>query len=120
MRRFYLTFLLTLGLCQAACVSTPSDEIKTAEPISITEAKSEACPKSILEAGATPEDCLCIESELFALGQKPGALLIDGRRPKALFGDDSGIRKIAIGLLRHDAIENCGLFDPDHEVAKNL
>lgn len=86
----------------------------------MTEAKAEACPEALLEAGASPADCACIENNLYTLGQAPDAFTTDGQTPKAIFGGEEGTRKIAIGLLRHDAIEQCGLFDPDHIVAKNL
>lgn len=100
--------------------STLTSEQKSQPPITQAEAKFLACPKALLEAGASAADCQCVENKLYELGQSPEALEVYGRSPKALFGDETGIRDIAIGLLRHDAIEHCGLFHPDHIVAKNL
>jgi len=84
------------------------------------EAKAEACPESVLEAGATPEDCLCVENKLFSLGQNPDALREHTSTTHKLFEDTADKRKIEIGLLRLSAFEQCGLFDEDHTVAKNL
>jgi hypothetical protein len=120
MEPFKIVLLSIGGVVSAACANISANETEITKPITRAEAKSKACPESLLDAGASPEDCLCIETELFRLGQVPGALTIHGRTPKAIFGDTEGVRKIAIGLLRHDAIEHCGLFDPDHTVAKNL
>lgn len=122
---FYLSCSLLLTACSTSAnpsTTVSSDLIDpiTKAAITLEEAKSEACPKALLEAGASPKDCSCIENRLYDLGQKPGALSPNGQPPQALFGGESGRRKIAIGLLRHDAIEQCGLFDPNHVVAKNL
>ena len=123
MTQIKFTLYLSCAVCLLACVTRPGDPLKTPDvltaPITQAEAKSEACPEALLEAGANVEDCSCIESRLFDIGQTPGVLNSD-KKPQAIFGGDAGRRKIAIGLLRHDAIEHCGLFDPNHIVAKNL
>lgn len=111
--------LFILAGCATAAETAPLAASDLTAPISLKEAQAEACPAALLDAGASPEDCACIESRLFSLGQTPGVLQSD-KKPKAIFGGDAGRRKIAIGLLRHDAIEQCGLFDPEHVVAKNL
>jgi len=108
------------------CSSLPAPETPTAsndaDLITHAEAKAEACPIQVLEAGASPSDCQCVETKLFTLGQVSGALKAeeDTKSIQSLFNDPSGKRKIAIGLLRHDAMKQCGLFDPSHIVAKNL
>jgi len=113
-------------LCLAACATPQATPAKTAELITLEEAKSEACPESLLEAGASPSDCECVETKLFLLGQVPGALkpvseLNDNVGPSPeLDAGLAGKRKLAIGLLRVDAADYCGLFDPNHIVAKNL
>jgi hypothetical protein len=105
-----------LGL--QACATTP----ETVQPDRLTraEAKAAACPESLLEAGASAEDCRCIATKLYEIGSQPGAIQTDPNAEKSEIGTSSGRRDIAIGLLRVDAIEQCGLFDPDHIVAKNL
>jgi len=101
-----------------ACTTTASPEIS--EKISRLEAKALACPSSILDAGASPEDCLCVENKLFEMGQEPGAIQYDNNSLQAGLGDTQGKREVAIGILRLDAFEHCGLFDPNHIVSKNL
>ena len=109
----------------SACAST-LPPAKTAALITAAEAKREACPTSILDAGASASDCQCIENELFKLGQVPGALtptseINDSITPSAdLAARTAAKRNIAIGILRIEAIEQCGLFDSDHKVSKNL
>lgn len=102
----------------AACATVP--ETLTSDKISLTEAKQSACPKSVLEAGASAKDCSCVEKRLYEIGQKPGAIKYENIAPHEGFGGENGKRDIAIGILRLDAFEYCGLFDPDHEVSKNL
>ena len=121
---FPLAFVLFLTAC---ATSTPDNALsKTAKLITAAEAKSEACPESVLQAGASPQDCKCVETELFKLGQIPGALtpvseINNNVAPTAdLDAGRAGKRKIAIGLLRLDAFENCGLFDPNHIVSQTL
>lgn len=115
---------LILSACATPSTTTSPDKI--AELITLDEAKSEACPQSVLEAGASPEDCQCVETKLFLLGQVPGALkpvseINDNIAPTPeLDAGTAGKRKIAIGLLRLDAFEQCGLFDPGHIVSQNL
>ena len=116
---FYLSCALALTGCATSAKSPSANSSDLTAPVTRAEAKSEACPAALLEAGASAKDCRCIENRLFEIGQTPGVLNSD-KKPQALFGGDEGRRKIAIGLLRHDAIEQCGLFDPDHIVAKNL
>jgi len=96
--------------------------IETVQPDRLTraEAKATACPESLLEAGASVKDCRCIATKLYDLGGQSGAIQTDPDAEKSEIGTSSGRRDIAIGLLRVDAIEQCGLFDPDHIVAKNL
>ena len=129
MKRSTVIFCLSGCVLFAACSTTAEPVIvagpdslssNITAPITLAEAKSEACPAALLEAGANAKDCRCIETRLYDLGQIPGALSPNGDAPKAIFGDDGGRRKIAIALLRHDAIEQCGLFDPGHIVAQNL
>ena len=129
MRLSIIIFCLSGCLLLAACSTTTEPEIvagadspssKILGPITLAEAQSEACPPALLEAGASPEDCSCVEASLFDLGQIPDALSATGEAPKAIFGGDEGRRKIAIALLRHDAIEQCGMFEPGHIVAQNL
>jgi len=116
---FFAAGIILIGCASTAEKGLPHTSGMTA-PITQAEAKSEACPKSLLEAGASEKDCICVETELFKLGQVPGALSPEGQSPSAIFGGDAGRRKIAIGLLRHDAAQACGLFAPDHIVSKNL
>ena len=110
--------ILTSAALLSACASTlpfaPSDTLTRAE------AKTAACPVSVLEAGASPEDCACVEKRLYEIGQKPGAIQYDEDAPQSEIGTSAGRRDIAIGMLRLDAFEQCGLFDPDHAVSKNL
>lgn len=117
--KFETTVCITAALFLASCTTVQKPQTSSA-PITQSEAKAEACPESLLEAGASSQDCACIENELYELGQKPGVLDTESGSTHALFGRETGKRKIAIGLLRHDAIEHCGLFDPNHVVAKNL
>jgi len=120
--KFPVAIALTLSAC--ATPSANTSPAKIAELITLDEAKSEACPESVLEAGASPEDCQCVETKLFLLGQVPGALKptseINIAPVAGLDASDAGKRKIAIGILRIEAIEYCGLFDQDHIVSKNL
>lgn len=114
--------IATLGIISAAllaaCAIAP--EASVSDKISQAEAKQLACPESVLEAGASPEDCMCVEKRLYEIGQKPGAIQYDNAAPHEDFGGNIGKREIAIGILRLDAFEHCGLFDPSHEVSKNL
>lgn len=122
--RFKFCLCVSSAFLLVGCTTSPGSHLAAGSdltaPVTKAEAKSEACPAALLEAGASADDCHCIEDGLYTLGQVSGALSPNGDLPKAIFGDGSGKRKIAIGLLRHDAIEQCGLFDPDHTVAKNL
>lgn len=111
-------FIAPVIFCLSGCTSVAKKD--EAVPMTRTEAKSEACPESIMEAGASAEDCTCVEARLYILGQKAGALKIESGSTHTLFGKEEGKRKIAIGLLRHDAMEQCGLFDANHIVFKNL
>lgn len=129
MMKIEIIFFSASILLLTACAVTPpptQTASKTADLITKAEAKSEACPQSVLDAGASRADCLCVETKLYSLGQIPGALkptteINDNVAPTAeLNAGDTGKRKIAIGLLRLDAFEQCGLFDPDHIVSKNL
>ena len=76
-----------------------------------------------------------MENKLFEIGQRPGAIQYDNApygqtsphgqasgdtAPQTGFGGADGKREIAIGLLRLEAFEHCGFFDPDHIVSKNL
>lgn len=103
-------------LCLTGCATSPTPE----GTLTRKEARAEACPQSVLEAGASPSDCYCVEEKLYALGQKPDALVEGETNTFRLYGDETGERKIAIGVLRLTAFEQCGLFEPDHPVAKNL
>ena len=110
--------LLTAAAWLTACAVTP--EPAAADTLTRAEAKAAACPVSVLEAGATPQDCACVEDQLFKIGQKPGAIQYDPDPPQSEIGTSAGRRDIAIGLLRLEAFETCGLFDPDHIVSRNL
>ena len=114
--RLWIISIALMGL--HACAST----VETVQPDRLTraEAKASACPESLLEAGASPEDCRCIATKLYEIGSQPGAIRSDPNAEKSEIGTSSGRRDIAIGLLRMDAIAQCGLFDPNHIVAKNL
>ena len=101
-----------------ACASAPPSAIL--DKITSAEAKRLACPASVLNAGASAEDCSCVETKLYEIGQKPGAIKYDNAAPSDAFGETQGKRDIAIGILRLDAFEHCGLFDPSHVVSKNL
>jgi len=48
---------IALGLMACATHSQNNSPSKIAELITLAEAKSEACPQSVLDAGASPEDC---------------------------------------------------------------
>lgn len=111
---FSLISITALSACETTAPPVPSDTL------TFPEAKAAACPVSVLEAGASPADCACVENRLYEIGQKPGAVQYDETAPKSEIGTSSGRRDIAIGLLRLDAFEYCGLFDPDHAVSKNL
>ena len=102
----------------AACASTSSASIT--DKITSLEAKQLACPESVLNAGASPEDCSCVENKLYEIGQEPGAIQYDNAAPHSEFGGEKGRREIAIGILRLGVFEYCGLFDPEHTVSKNL
>ncbi|MEP4050797.1 MAG: hypothetical protein ABJN22_00985 [Litorimonas sp.] len=110
--------LLTFALALAGCANTAS--VAPTDRLTRAEAKSFACPISVLDAGASAEDCGCVETHLYEIGKKPGALEFDPTAPQSEIGTSSGRRDIAIGLLRMEAFEYCGLFDPDHIVSKNL
>ncbi len=110
--------ILCCAISLSACAS--SSALSKTEKVTKAEAKRLACPVSVLEAGASEEDCSCVEKKLYEIGQRPGALQYD---PSAALEGVSQVeskRDIAIGLLRLDAFEHCGLFDPNHTVSKNL
>ena len=109
---------LTCAALLSACASAPTPS--TSDKITRLEAKQLACPESVLNAGASPEDCACVENKLYEIGQKPGAIQYDNAASHSEFGGVQGRREIAIGILRLDAFEHCGLFDPEHPVSKNL
>lgn len=112
---------LTSVACLTACAVSPSTTPpEISDKITAAEAKRLACPVNVLNAGASPEDCTCVKTKLFELGQKPGAITYENAAPSDKFGEAQGKRDIAIGILRLDAYEHCGLFDPSHAVAKNL
>ena len=118
MTKSHAILTLISSICLSACLSTVSPA--TSDTLTRAEAKTAACPISVLEAGASPADCDCVENHLYEIGQKPGAIQYDETAPKSEIGTSSGRRDIAIGLLRLDAFEHCGLFEPDHAVSKNL
>jgi len=110
--------LATTILGLQACATTP--ETVQNDRLTRAEAKAAACPESILEAGASAEDCRCIETKLYEIGSQPGAIQANPNAEKSEIGTSSGRRDIAIGMLRLDAFEQCGIFEPDHIVSKNL
>ena len=118
MMKIRMLSAVTCTTLLAACASAPTPSIS--DKITLSEAKKLACPVSVLNAGASPEDCACVESKLFELGQKPGAIQYDNAAPHSGFGGEDGKREIAIGILRLDAFEYCGFFDPEHIVSQNL
>lgn len=118
MKSSHILLLITATTGLAACAVTPSPS--ATDTLTRAEAKAAACPVSVLKAGASPGDCACVEDKLFEIGQKPGAIKYDPNAPQSEIGTSSGRRDIAIGLLRMEAFEHCGLFDPDHAVSKNL
>ena len=110
---------LISATCLTACTTIPEAD-RTSKPITRAEAKRAACPVHILAAGASTEDCACVEGQLFDMGQTPGAIKYDNAALSSDLGGDKGRRDVAIGILRLDAFEVCGLFDPEHPVSKNL
>ena len=110
--------VLTSAALLCACTSTPQSSIS--DPISRAVAKGLACPEPVLEAGASAQDCMCVEENLYKIGQLPGAIKYENAAPHTAFGGEEGRREIAIGILRLDSFEHCGLFAPDHPVSKNL
>jgi len=114
--RLWIISIALMGL--HACASTV--ETVQSDRLTRAEAKAAACPESLLEAGASPEDCRCIATKLYEIGSQPGAIQTDPNADKSEIGTSSGRRDIAIGMLRLDAFEQCGIFDPDHIVSKNL
>ena len=118
MKRTRAILILTAAACLSACASTDSP----ASPDTLTraEAKTFACPDSVVEAGASPADCACVETRLYDIGRKPGAIQFDPAPAQSEIGTSTGRRDIAIGLLRLEAFEQCGLFEKDHPVSKNL
>lgn len=112
------TFILSCAIGLSACASSaPTSKVT---PVTKAEAQRLACPDSVLEAGASEEDCGCVEKKLFEIGQKPGAIQYDPSAALDSTSETKSKRDIAIGILRLDAFEYCGLFDPDHIVSKNL
>ncbi len=109
-----LTGFAGLSACASTAETVPTDRLIRGE------AKAAACPDSVLEAGASPADCACVEKHLYEIASKPGAIKYDPDAPTSKIGTSAGRRDIAIGLLRLEAFEQCGLFDPDHFVSKNL
>ena len=118
MMKLVAIFGIISAVSLAACATAPNS--KTADTLTRTEAKQAACPESVLEAGASAADCMCVAKRLYEIGQKPGAIKYDNAAPTEDFGGTTGKRDIAIGILRLDAFEYCGMFDPEHEVSKNL
>lgn len=118
MTKFPALTALTAAVLFAACTSTSPPDVS--DKITRLEAKQLACPKSVLDAGASRDDCSCVENKLFEIGQKPGAIQYDNSAIQTGIGDAQGKREIAIGILRLDAFEHCGLFDPNHIVSRNL
>ena len=114
-----LAGMTIIGLL-AACANVPEAVPSATDKITRSEAKSLACPARIIEVGATPEDCRCVENHLFEIGQKPGAIKYDSISPSAGVGGQQGKREVAIGILRLEAFEYCGFFNPEHPVSKNL
>jgi hypothetical protein len=111
-------FILIYAIGLSACASPPP--FAKIEAVTKAEAKRLACPGSVLEAGASEADCSCVEKKLYDIGQKPGALQYDPGAALDGASETKSKRDIAIGILRLDAFEHCGLFDPDHIVSKNL
>ncbi len=114
--RAIITFTFATAL--AACASTTAPP--STDRLTRAEAKSFACPESVLEAGANSADCNCVEERLYDIGRKPGAIQYDPAPRQSEIGTSAGRRDIAIGLLRLEAFEQCGLFDLGHPVSKNL
>ena len=120
MMEYRVLVSITIASLLAACAAVPEAVPSAKDKVTRAEAKNLACPARIIEVGATPEDCTCVESHLFEIGQKPGAIKYDSISPSASIGDQQGKREVAIGILRLEAFEYCGFFDPEHPVSKNL
>ena len=120
MIKFLALAVLTSAALLAACANAPGTAQAPSDKITRAEAKRLACPSAIIEGGASPTDCTCVEKQLYKIGQKPGAIKYGSVASKAGIGGEQGKRDIAIGILRLEAFEHCGLFDPEHPVAKSL
>ena len=111
--------LMSLAML-TACANVPGTVKSPSDTITRAEAKRLACPPLIIGGGASPEECACVENHLYEIGQEPGAIQSGAVSSKAGVGGEQGKRDIAIGILRLDAFEHCGLLDPEHPVAKSL
>jgi hypothetical protein len=111
---------LAASLFLCACATSPAGNATNSTKITRAEAKRLACPSQIIASGATTEDCNCVENHLFEIGQNPGALKGNKVASTIGVGGEQGKRDIAIGILRLDAFEQCGFFDPAHPVSRNL
>lgn len=93
--------------------------------ITAAEAKTHACPESVLEVGASDADCQCAEEKLFEIGQDGAALAELEAGMTELSGDAllTGIqppRVTAIEVIRIDAFDACGFFEEGHPVGEGL
>ena len=122
MMKFCAIPSITIALTLTACATAPQTDPSASDKITRAEAKRLACPARIIEVGASSQDCTCVENRLFDIGQKPGAIKYDSISPalETEIDGDQGKRDVAIGILRLDAFEYCGLLDPEHPVARNL
>lgn len=101
-----------------SCATVPVKE--TSSKLTEAEAKQYACPAHILKAGATAQDCECVAAELYKLGQDEGLLASQKSSVPDAFETETSARAIAIGLIRLEAFETCGFFEPGHVVNENL
>ena len=110
-------YVINSGTSQAARF----DDFK----ITREEAKTHACSQSVLEVGASPEDCQCAEDKLFELGQDGKALADLEAGMTELSGDPlltdiKPPRVTAIEIIRIDAFDACGFFEDGHPVGQGL
>ena len=103
MMEYRVLVSITIASLLAACAAVPEAVPSAKDKVTRAEAKNLACPARIIEVGATPQDCTCVENHLFEIGQKPGAIKYDSISPSASIGDQQGKREVAIGILRLEA-----------------
>ena len=91
---------ITIASLLAACAAVPEAVPSAKDKVTRAEAKNLACPARIIEVGATPEDCTCVENHLFEIGQKPGAIKYDSISPSASIGEQQAEPPRRIGPIQ--------------------